>query len=383
MSSATTTQVSAQPGRAGRPGRRRRFGQQNGAGWLFVAPVLVILGLFLLLPIIMAVWVSLIDYNGQGSPLSGGQKFVGLQNYTELFANDGLARTNFMTSLRNNFYYVLFVVPLQTVLALVLALVVNQKFLKAKGFFRTAFYFPSVTSSIAISVLFLFLFSNTGAVNQLLSYIGISGPQWFSDPRGLFQVILDKVGLVDINNPPQALAGNSFLGLSWWDWVSGPSVALLTIMALVIWTTAGTFMLMFLAALQDIPVEVEEAALLDGTSAWERFRYVTLPQLRPVLFLVLTLGLIGTWQVFDQVYVMSQGNPAGTTLTPAYLSYTTAFGQFDYSSGAAIAFILFAIIIAFTLAQRFLLRDKDAAREKQQQRAARKRARQRRQEVSA
>ncbi len=123
------------------------------------------------------------------------------------------------------------------------------------------------------------------------------------------------------------------------------------IIALAIWTTSGTFMLMFLAALQDIPEDVEEAAMMDGTTSWQRFRAVTLPALKPTLFLVLTLGLIGTWQVFDAVYIMSQGAPAKTTLTPAFLSYQTSFLSGKWGQGAAIAFILFAIIVAFSLLQ--------------------------------
>ena len=148
------------------------------AGWLFVAPVVVILGLFMLLPIAMALWVSLTGWNGQGSPFTSDVPFVGAENYTDLFAADNLARQDFMTSIRNNLYYVLLVVPVQTVLAL--ALVVNRM-LRGKGFFRTAFYFPSVTSSVAISVVFLFMFANGGAINAILSFFGVSGPQWFSD----------------------------------------------------------------------------------------------------------------------------------------------------------------------------------------------------------
>jgi multiple sugar transport system permease protein len=131
------------------------------------------------------------------------------------------------------------------------------------------------------------------------------------------------------------------------------------IIALAVWTTSGTFMLMFLAALQNLPVQLDEAGLLDGAGPWQRLRYVTLPQLKPIMVLVVTLGLIGTWQVFDQVYVMSQGDPAKTTLTPAYLSYRTAFKDFDYGFGAAISFVLFLIIIAMTLLQRRLMRDGD------------------------
>ncbi|NUR88906.1 MAG: sugar ABC transporter permease, partial [Nonomuraea sp.] len=129
----------------------RRGARENLAGWLFVSPVVLILGLFMLLPILMALWVSLTSWNGQGSPFRGGVPYVGMDNYARLFTEDNLARENFMISLRNNVYYVALVVPLQTVLALGLALLVNSRRLRAKTFFRTAFYFPSVTSSVAIS----------------------------------------------------------------------------------------------------------------------------------------------------------------------------------------------------------------------------------------
>ncbi|MDG4797933.1 sugar ABC transporter permease [Micromonospora sp. WMMD1082] len=356
------TEMLAAPATAGgsgrRPGLRGRGvrGNENIAGWLFVAPVIVILGLFLLLPILMALWVSLTDWNGQGSPFTSEVPFVGTDNYTRLFTADGLARRDFMTSIRNNVYYVALVVPTQTVLALGLALVVNNRLLKGKSFFRTAFYFPSVTSSVAISVVFLFLFANSGAVNNLLRLFGINGPQWFADSRGVLHLLL---GLVGVDTPPAALVQGGPFGLSWWEWLSGPSIAMMSIITLVVWTTSGTFMLMFLAALQNVPVTLEEASTLDGASRWQRFRHVTLPLIKPTTFLVLTLGLIGSWQVFDQVYVMSQGDPAKSTVTPAYLSYRTAFRDFDYGSGAAISFVLFLIIIVLTLVQRRVMADRD------------------------
>lgn len=352
-----------------RPGGIR--GNERIAGWVFVAPVVVILGIFLLLPILMALWVSLTSWNGQGSPFTGKVPFVGADNYTQLFTSDGLARRDFMTAIRNNLYYVAIVVPVQTALALFLALVVNHRMLKGKSFFRTAFYFPSVTSSVAISVVFLFMFANSGAINGLLGLVGLHGPQWFADSRGVLHLLF---GLVGVDQPPAALSGGGPLGLTWWDWLAGPSVAMTAIIALVIWTTSGTFMLMFLAALQGVPVALEEASVLDGTSRWQRLRYLTLPMIKPTLFLVLTLGLIGSWQVFDQIYVMSQGNPAKTTLTPAYLSYRTAFRDFDYGRGAAISFVLFLIIIVLTLAQRRLMRDRDTGRSHRWFRRAKRRS---------
>ena len=137
-------------------------GRQQAAGWLFVAPVVILLGLFLLVPVLMAAWVSVSDWTGRGSPFSSDVSFVGAENYSRILTGGGLDTQDFGTALRNNFYYVLLVVPLQTALALLLAVLVNNRILRGRGFFRTAFYFPSVTSSVAITVLWLFLFNATG-----------------------------------------------------------------------------------------------------------------------------------------------------------------------------------------------------------------------------
>ncbi len=373
----STTDAAVEPDvRAPRQGRggRGQGQRQSVAGWLFVTPTLAVLGLFLVIPIVMALWVSFSDWNGRGSPFSSRVNLVGAKNYAALLTEPGLSRADFMISLRNTFYYVIGVVPLQTVLALTLAVIVNQRFLKGRTFFRTAFYFPSVVSSVAISLVFLFLFTGTGAVNQFLSLFGIDGPTWFSDPRGLIHLVGDWLGLWSGTDPPSVLTNTEVMSLSLWEWLSGPSVAMSAIMLQVVWTTAGTFMLMFIAGLQDLPTEVEEAAMVDGANRWQRFRNVTLPHLRPTILLVITLGMIGTWQVFDQMYVMTQGGPAKTTLTPAYLSYTAAFNQNQWGEGAAMAFLLFVLIFVLTSLQRFWLRDRDAAKQRRAERAQRRTA---------
>jgi multiple sugar transport system permease protein len=343
---------------APRRGPRGIRGQEGLWGWLFVSPALLLLTIFVALPILLAAYVSLLDWNGTSSPFTGGAEFAGLDNYRELIFQDRLARKDFATALRNNFYYVVGVVPLQTALALFLAVIVNQRWLKGRGFFRTAFFFPSITSSVAISLVFIYLFQAGGAINGVLRLFGVGGPAWFADRRGLLHIMLGGVGV----DAPPGWARQELMGLPVWDWLAGPSVALCAIMLLVAWTTAGTFMIMFLASLQNISNEVEEASIMDGAGPWERFRYVTLPLLKPTLFLVLTLGLISTWQVFDQIYVMSSGDPAKTTLTPAFLSYQQAFIDSRMGLGAAIAFCLFVIIIVFVLLQRWLLRGGGEAR---------------------
>lgn len=345
--------ASTQPRRPSRGSRVR--GREAAAGWLFVAPMLIILGLFLVVPVLMAAWVSVSDWTGRGSPFASTVGFVGAENYRTLVSGGGLATQDFGTALRNNAWYVILVVPLQTALSLFLAVMVNRRILRGRGLFRTAFYFPSVTSSVAITVLFLFLFSASGAVNKALSFLSINGPNWFADARGVVHIVLGALG---VEQGPEALTTHGFLGITWWAWLAGPSVAMSVFIVMAVFTTSGTFMLLFIAGLQAISGEVEEAATMDGAGAWQRFWYVTLPMLRPTLFTVLTLGLIGCWQVFDQIYTGTQGGPAKTTLTPAYLSYTSSFEQQQWGRGAAIAFILFAIIVIFTAFQRWVLRER-------------------------
>lgn len=355
---------------AGRPrkGSARRIPRQHIdrkgqeiSGWLFCLPMIVILGVFLFVPILMALWVSVSDWTGRGTPFGGNVNFVGAENYADVLTTPGLAQSDFGTALRNNAWYTLIVVPLQTLLSLALAVMLNRKILKARGFFRTAFYFPSVTSSVAITVLWLFLFNAAGPINAMLKWIGVKGPNWFNDPQGIIHILLGAFG---IKNGPAVLTEHSFLGVSAWDWLAGPSVAMFAIILMVIFTTSGTFMLMFIAALQSIGEATEEAAIMDGATPWQRMWQVTVPQLKPTIFTVVTLGIIGTWQVFDQIYTGTQGGPAKTTLTTAYLSYSAAFNSQEWGRGAAISFILFVIIIVMTWIQRWVMKDKKMSRRK-------------------
>lgn len=329
---------------------RRRIGQSEAlSGWAFTAPVLIGLAVFLLFPIFMALYISFTDWNGISPPFQA--ELIGLQNYKDLLVNPGISRLDFAISVRNNLYYVLGVVPLQTSISFVLAVIVNQKFLRGKSFFRSAYYFPSITSSVAISLIFLFLFTENGAVNKFLSVFipGDLDVNWLFNANG---VIHNALGVIGIETAPGFLATHGFLGQSWWEWLAGPSVALLSIMILATWTTIGTLMLIFLAGLQNIPVELEEASQIDGASRLQHFFRVTLPLMKPTLFFVLTVGIIGSWQVFDQVFVISKGAPQKTTITLAYLVYREGFTNFSMGRATAVAFILFVIIVIFTLVQR-------------------------------
>ncbi len=342
--------------------RRAGSGLRHGeslAGWMFITPMVVILGLFLVIPVGMALWVSFSDWGGRGSPFSSGVEFVGLNNYADVLTGGGLAQQDFGTSLRNNLWYVLLVVPLQTALALGLAAMVNKRVLHGRGFFRTAYYFPSVTSTVAITVLWMFLFSASGSINKVLSWVGINGPNWFNDPDGVLHTVLGWLG---ISNGPAWMENADFLGVSLWDWISGPSFAMFALILMAVFTTSGTFMLLFIAALQNLSPEVDEAATMDGANAWQKFWKVTLPQLKPTLFTVVTLGIIGCWQVFDQIYTGTQGGPGKTTVTPAYLSYSTAFNNQQWGRGAAISFVLFVIIVVLTIVLRWAFRERPLPR---------------------
>ncbi|OCG73513.1 carbohydrate ABC transporter permease [Microbacterium sediminis] len=357
-----TTATAPAPARRGRR-RGATNGGEQAAGWLFTLPAIVIIGVFLILPILLALWVSFTDWNGRRSPLfNDSVDFVGGENYGTILTDDGLTRELFGRAIRNNVYYVLFVVPLQTMLALFLAVQVNNRLLKAKGFFRTAFYFPSVTSSIAITGVFLFLFSTSGVVNVMLSWVGITGPNWMANGDGVIHSLL---GVFGVDSPPAGWNEPGFLGVSAWSWIGGPSVAQCVLIILAVFTTSGTFMLLFLAGLQNVGGEISEAAAVDGATKWTAFWRITLPMLRPTLFTVLTLGLIGTWQVFDQVY-LTANTPAAQTLTsPAYMAYNQAFENHEPGIAAAIAFVLFLIIVVLSLFQRWVLRDREAGSRRQ------------------
>jgi multiple sugar transport system permease protein len=344
-----------QRARRSRLGRLRRRGSalhrgENLFGWLFISPSLTLLLLFLVAPILLAVYISFTNWSGLTSPTSSAVQWVGLHNYRTILTQPGLYQSDFGAAVRNNFYFVIFTVPLQTIFALWLAVLVKNKFLRGRGFFRTAFYFPSITSSIAITTIFIFMFQASGVVNTVLGWFGIQGPNWLYDEQGIFWSFLSIFG---VNSAP-GWAQHMVLGISIWDWISGPSLGMVFIIILAVFTTSGTFMLFFLAALVNISEELDEASEIDGATGWQRFRQVTLPMLRPALVLVLTLGFIGTWQIFDQIF-LTASNP--TVITPAYYSYEVSFQDSAFGVGAAVAFLLFCLIVFLTVLQRRFIKE--------------------------
>jgi multiple sugar transport system permease protein len=274
-------------------------------GYIFMMPAIFVLGCFVILPIVYAVFLSLHQVQ-----LLGGiaYEFIGGQNFTRLLTDERVG-----IALRNTAEYVAIVVPSQTILALLLAVTLNSG-IRGKNSWRILFFLPTVTSSAVLTLIFMWIYNTDGLLNHVLA----------------------------------------FFGLPTYNWLGDPAVALKGIMIMNIWSTAPFYMVIYLAALQDIPQKLYEAAELDGANWWQQFIYVTLPLLKPVTFFVVAIGIIGTFQLFDQSYIFSggTGGPNNATLTMVLLIYQAVFRNLQMGYAAAIAFLLAIIIIAVTVIQQ-------------------------------
>ena len=279
--------------------------KENLTAYLFITPSILVLGTFVISPILYAVFLSLHKVQ-----MLGGihYQFFGLGNFQRLLTDERIG-----IALKNTAEYVAVVVPTQTILALGLAVTLNSG-IRGKNWWRILYFLPTVTSSAVLTLIFMWIYNTNGLLNNFLA----------------------------------------FLKLPIYNWLGDPSVALKGIMIMNIWSTAPFFMVIYLAALQDIPQTLYEAAELDGANSWEQFLYITLPLLQPVTFFVIAMGIIGTFQLFDQSYIFSggTGGPNNATLTLVLLIYQTVFRNLQMGYGAAIAFLLASVIIIFTLIQR-------------------------------
>jgi multiple sugar transport system permease protein len=273
---------------------------ENLTGYIFMLPTLLVMGTFVVLPILYAVFLSLHKVQ-----LLGGieYQFVGFRNFTRLLEDERV-----WIALWNTVQYVVIVVPCQTILALVLAVTLNSG-VRGKDSWRIIYFLPTVTSSAVLTLIFMWIYNTNGLLNDALSTIGL--------PR--------------------------------YNWLGDPAVALKGIMLMNIWSTAPFYMVIYLAALQDISQSLYEAAELDGANKWQQFIHITVPLLKPVTFFVVAMGIIGTFQLFDQSYIFSggSGGPNNATLTVVLLIYQSVFRNLQLGYGAAIAFLLAAVIIAF------------------------------------
>lgn len=279
--------------------------QQNTIGYFFMMPTLFVLGVFVILPILYAIFLSFHQVQLLGEI---EYEFVGMRNFLRLIQDERV-----WIALKNTVQYVLIVVPCQTILALFLAITLNSA-IKGKNIWRVILFLPTVTSSAVLTLIFMWIYNSNGLLNYLLEIVGLPTYNWLGDPQ----------------------------------------VALKGIMVMNIWSSAPFFMVIYLAALQDIPKSLYEAAMIDGAKRWQQFFYITIPQLKPVTFFVVTMGIIGTFQLFDQSYIFSggSGGPNNATLTMVLLIYQYVFRDLQMGYAAALAFLLAMVIILTTAIQR-------------------------------
>ena len=310
--------------------RSKSFKPSSLIPWLFLLPTLTIVLAFRLAPMLYALWMSLFDWG-----LAGARKFLGLGNYLYL-----LSDSRFGHSLLNTIYFVLGVVPASLFIALFIAILLNQK-IRSTVLFRTALFLPVITSTVAISLVWKWIFNpRLGLANQALAALGLRPSLWLAEPAGILNLLLGPLGL--------SLPG------AW----AGPSLAMCAIIIMSVWHNLGYNVIIFLAGLQSIPEHYYEAAALDGAGKWASFRNVTWPMLSPTTFYVLLMSTITSFQVFIQIYAMQGpvgGNPMGTTRTLVYYLYEKGFADWQMGYANAVAFVLFLIILALTLVQRRVL----------------------------
>jgi multiple sugar transport system permease protein len=307
------TSTSAAPARRRRVPPRRAAGRGSGlVAWLFSAPGLLLLSAFLVAPFLLAVWFSLTNER-LISPLP--TRWVGLDNYTAVLT-DG----TFWRALVNNVWFVLVVVPVQTCLALWLAILVNRQ-VRGRVVFRTVYFLPVVTVMAAAAVIWTLLYNPNGLVNAVMETVTF----------GAFAP----------------------------DWLNSTTWALPAIMIVSIWQGVGFQMIILLAALQDVPDQLYEAAAIDGATPWQQFRNVTLPGIRNGLIFVVTVTTILAFRLFDQVWLMPQrpGGPLDATRTVMLEMVETGFGRQQIGRGAAIAVVFFLIVLLVAMVQRRFVRE--------------------------
>lgn len=307
--------------------RRRRFGFEAVQAYLFLLPAIAIIGLFKVVPAFGALYLSLFRWDIVQGP------FRGLENYADwLWANPTRAEA-FWRSLSTTFTYMVVTVPIQIAIAVVLAYILFQK-MRGRGLYRTLYYLPYITSVVAAAVVFNWLFHpQYGLINQVLALVGIGGQQWLDEPDGVVALIASGLG---VRVP---------------DWAAGPSLALVVVAIFTIWHFVGYQVVLFLAGLSNISPEYYEAARLDGASERQLFTKITWPLLSPTTFFVFTVASIGSLRSFESIYILTNGGPLDTTRTVTMLVFRTFFQQGQIGLGAALAFILTVIILAFTLFQ--------------------------------
>jgi multiple sugar transport system permease protein len=281
---------------------------RTSSGWILFSPWIITFLVFWFFPLVYSFVISFSDYR----LLSDSWSWVGLENYTKLFADK-----DFLTALKNSFIFVVGTIPFTTAIALWLAVLIHDRF-PGRTFFRAAYFMPSITSIVVIALIFTNLYARNGYLHLLARMVGLDPP-----PNGFLQ---------------------------------SPSTALFSIMAMDIWMASGYYMLLFLGGLQTIPAELYEAARVMGASRWQQFRQITLPMLRPIMLFVIVINSIKSFQVFVEVFVMTKGGPLNSTFTAVYFVYETGLARFEFGYASAAAYVLFVIISISALIQFRLLK---------------------------
>lgn len=288
--------------------------KKNGINtWLMILPWIIVFGVFWLYPLGYSFYMSLTDY----TTLTSDMKFIGFANYAKIVKDNV-----FWTALSNTMIFTLGTVPVTTVIALLLALAVNSKLVKYKEFFRAGFFIPSVTSLIVISLIFTNLYAQDGYINYILRSLGLPFPA-----KG---------------------------------WLAEPSTALLSVMAMDVWSAVGYYMILFLAGMQTISNDLYDAARLCGANFWQKLFRITLPNLKSTLLFIIVINTIKSFQVFVEIFVMTKGGPLNKTTTLVYMVFENAFEKIDTMGYAsALAYVVFIILLIFSFVQMKLLKIKD------------------------
>ncbi len=278
--------------------------------WVLLSPWILTLLVFWAYPLLYSLYMSFTEYR----TLAGEITWIGLDNYSRLLEDEV-----FWTALGNTLVFVFGTIPFTTIFAIILAVMLDRvEFLRS--FYRSAYFIPSVTALVVLSLIFTNLYAADGYINTLLQIVGLPWPEE--------------------------------------GWLQSTSTALPAIMAMDVWIATGYYAILFLAALQTIPRELYEAAEIDGASSWQQFWRVTLPGLRPMLLFVIVLNTIRSFQVFTEVYVMTRGGPLNSTTTLVYEVYRNAFEQSDMMGYAsAIAYVTFLLILGVSLIQMKIIRE--------------------------
>jgi multiple sugar transport system permease protein len=326
---ASTATSAPAPASASRPqpalvkGTSARRTRELGLGYALLAPALTLALVFEVFPILYGAYISLCDWR-----LSCTQ-FVGLDNYGHALADPQAWQALGTTAL-----YSLIAVPMQLGIGLFLAVVLFQK-IRGQEAFRVLLFLPYITSTVASAAVWSYLYSpDNGPINGLLRAFGLPAQRWLAEPRGIF----DLVG--------------SGLGLTLPGWASGPSLALLALIIFTTWVFVGYETTIFMAGLSTISPELYDAAHVDGASAWQSFRNITLPLLSPTTFFLLVFTIIGTFKAFNHIYIMTQGGPGTATTTASILIFQQLYRFNRYGYSAALSFLLFSVILVLTVVQQ-------------------------------